>query len=202
MPSSNPSLPTRLFILMAGLALYGLGLGMVVKAEIGAPPWDVFALGLANQLGVSYGIGSVIVSALVLLAWIPLKVRPGIGSILNAICIGLFSDLFMPYLPDFTDFLPNLAMFIFGMIMVAFATGFYISSHLGQGPRDGLMLGTQKLLGWKFWKIRSMFEATVLLIGWLLGGQAGIGTVIFAVAIGYLTQISLQIFKLQNKGLR
>lgn len=187
---------------MAGLALYGLGLGMIVKAEIGAPPWDVFALGLAKQFGVSYGVGSVLVSALVLLTWIPLKVKPGIGSILNAICIGLFSDLFMPWLPDFGFFAANLGMFLVGMLMVAFATGFYISSSLGQGPRDGLMLGTQKLLGWKFWKIRSMYEAFVLSVGWLLGGQAGLGTLIFAVSIGYLTQLSLQLFRLQPKGLR
>lgn len=189
----------RLATLMIGLAFYGLGLALIIDAEIGAPPWDVFALGIATQLNTSYGVASVIVSTLVLIAWIPLRVKPGIGSILNAICIGLFADLFTPWLPTIKGFWFDLASFLVGMVIVAFATGLYISSHLGQGPRDGLMLGTQKKLGWKFWKIRGMYEVGVLTIGWLLGGQVGLGTLIFAVFIGYLTQASLVFFKLQPK---
>lgn len=178
-----------------GLMFYGLGLAMIVEAEIGLPPWDVFAKGISIQLGVTYGVASVIVSALVLLAWIPLKVKPGIGSILNAILIGVWSDVFIPNIPAFTDYLSNLTMFLIGMVIVAIATGIYITSYLGSGPRDGLMIGTQRVLGWPLWQVRTMYEALVLTIGWLMGGQVREGTLIFAVSIGVLMQLSLRFFK-------
>jgi len=182
---------TRLNI---GLMFYGLGLAMIVEAEIGLPPWDVFAKGISIQLGVTYGVASVIVSALVLLAWIPLRVKPGIGSILNAILIGLWSDVFIPLIPPISDYLVNLSMFLVGMVIVAVATGIYITSYLGSGPRDGLMIGTQRVLGWPLWQVRTMYEALVLAIGWLMGGQVREGTLIFAVCIGVLMQLSLKIF--------
>ncbi|MEY4494472.1 MAG: hypothetical protein RL570_587 [Actinomycetota bacterium] len=185
----------RLTRLNIGLMFYGLGLAMIVEAEIGLPPWDVFAKGISIQLGITYGIASVIVSALVLLAWIPLKVKPGIGSILNAILIGLWSDVFIPIIPALDSYWANLAMFLIGMVIVATATGIYITSYLGSGPRDGLMIGTQKLLGWPLWQIRTMYEVFVLVIGWLMGGQVREGTLIFAVCIGVLMQMSLKIFK-------
>jgi len=185
----------RLVRLNIGLMFYGLGLAMIVEAQIGLPPWDVFAKGISIQLGTTYGVGSVIVSALVLLAWIPLKVKPGIGSILNAILIGLWSDVFIPRLPEIANYFGNLTMFLIGMVIVAIATGVYITSYLGSGPRDGLMIGTQKLLGWPLWQIRTMYEVLVLVIGWLMGGQVREGTLIFAVCIGVLMQVSLKFFK-------
>lgn len=184
--------------LMLGLFIYGLALAMVIKAQIGVPPWDVFAQGISVTSGITYGQASIVVSVIVLLAWIPLKVKPGIGSVLNAICIGLFADLWMPYVPTYDNYLANLAMFLFGMATVAFATGLYISAKLGSGPRDGLMLGTQRVLGWPFWQVRTMYEATVLTIGWLLGGQVREGTLIFAICIGYLMQASLKFFKVEK----
>lgn len=184
--------------LMLGLFIYGLALAMVIKAEIGVPPWDVFAQGIAKSLSLTYGQASIIVSLLVLLAWIPLKVKPGVGSVLNAICIGLFADLWMPFVPTFDNYLANLAMFLLGMATVAFATGMYISANLGSGPRDGLMLGTQKLLKWPLWAVRTMYEGSVLTIGWLLGGQVREGTLIFALCIGYLMQASLKFFRYQK----
>lgn len=183
---------------MLGLFIYGLALAMVIKAEIGVPPWDVFAQGIAKSLSLTYGQASIIVSLLVLLAWIPLKVKPGVGSVLNAICIGLFADLWMPFVPTFDNYLANLAMFLLGMATVAFATGMYISANLGSGPRDGLMLGTQKLLKWPLWAVRTMYEGSVLTIGWLLGGQVREGTLIFALCIGYLMQASLKFFRYQK----
>lgn len=185
----------RLTRLNVGLMFYGLGLAMIVEAQIGLPPWDVFAKGISIQLGTTYGIASVIVSALVLIAWIPLKVKPGIGSILNAILIGLWSDVFIPQIPKIDSYWGNLTMFLTGMAIVAAATGMYITSYLGSGPRDGLMIGTQKLLGWPLWQIRTMYEVLVLIIGWLMGGQVREGTLIFAVCIGVLMQWSLKIFK-------
>ena len=192
-----PNLKT-LFRLIIGLFIFGLALAMMVKAHIGIPPWDVLGQGLANTLGISFGTATIIVSAIVLLAWIPLKVRPGIGSVLNAILIGLFADLCLPYLPDFDNYLANLMLFLLGMATVAFATGLYISANLGSGPRDGLMIGTQKALGWPLWLVRTMYEGTVLTIGWLLGGQVREGTLIFAICIGFLMQSAMKFFKIQK----
>ena len=190
---------SRLIRLNLGLMFYGFGLALIVEAEIGLPPWDVFAKGISIQLGTTYGVASVIVSALVLIAWIPLKVKPGIGSILNAILIGLWSDVFIPLIPKTTNYLVELAMFLLGMLIVAVATGLYITSYLGSGPRDGLMIGTQKLLGWPLWQIRTMYEVLVLAIGWLMGGQVREGTLIFAVCIGVLMQLGLKVFKYDEK---
>ena len=183
---------------MSGLMFYGLGLSMIVQAQIGVPPWDVLALGLSKTLSISYGLASILVSALALLAWIPLKVRPGIGSIANAVLIGLWADFFMQFIKPLTGFWPSLIMFCAGMVVVAIATGLYISAQLGKGPRDGLMLGTAAALKAPLWLVRTGYEATVLLIGWLLGGQVGLGTLLFAVCIGYLMQTSIRLFKADN----
>jgi uncharacterized membrane protein YczE len=190
---------SRLARLNLGLMFYGFGLALIVEAEIGLPPWDVFAKGISIQLGTTYGVASVIVSALVLIAWIPLKVKPGIGSILNAILIGVWSDVFIPLIPKMETYLIQLSLFLIGMIIVAIATGLYITSYLGSGPRDGLMIGTQKALGWPLWQIRTMYEVLVLAIGWLMGGQVREGTLIFAVCIGVLMQLSLKAFKYDEK---
>lgn len=189
----------RLTRLNLGLMFYGFGLALIVEAEIGLPPWDVFAKGISLQLGTTYGVASVIVSALVLIAWIPLKVKPGIGSILNAILIGLWSDVFIPLIPNLATYGIQIAAFLIGMVVVAIATGLYITSYLGSGPRDGLMIGTQKLLGWPLWQIRTMYEALVLVIGWLMGGQVREGTLIFAVCIGVLMQLGLRLFKYDER---
>ncbi len=191
----NSSVLLRFARLWLGLFVYGFGLALMVEAKIGVPPWDVFALGISIQAHISYGIASVIVSALVLLAWIPLKQKWGFGTIANGIFIGLFADFWMGILPNPTEYWAQLSLFCLGMTAVAFATGLYISAHFGTGPRDGLMIGTQRLLGWKFWQIRTMYEGSVLIIGFLMGGQVREGTLIFAVCIGYLMQLALQIFK-------
>jgi uncharacterized membrane protein YczE len=184
--------------LMLGLFIFGLALAMMIKAQVGIPPWDVLGQGISKTFGITFGQATIIVSALVLLAWIPLKVKPGLGSIMNAICIGLFADLCMDYLPEFENYWANLAMFLFGICTVAFATGLYISANLGSGPRDGLMLGTHKALGWPLWLVRTVYEGSVLVIGFLLGGQVREGTLIFAVSIGWLMQASLKFFKIQK----
>lgn len=187
----------RLLRLNIGLFIYGLAVSMVVNAKIGIPPWDVFAQGISIQLHTSYGVASIIVSTIVLIAWIPLKVKPGIGSIMNAILIGLWADFWTPFLPKFDSYWENLAMFLLGMCTVAFATGLYITSNLGSGPRDGLILGTQRALGWKVWQVRTAIELLALAIGWVMGGQVREGTLIFALCIGFLMQSSLKFFKYQ-----
>lgn len=184
--------------LLLGLFIFGLALAMMIKAHIGIPPWDVLGQGISKTFGISFGQATIVVSAIVLLAWIPLRVKPGIGSIMNAICIGLFADFWMNYLPEFENYWSNLLMFLLGVSTIAFATGLYISAKLGSGPRDGLMIGTQKALGWPLWLVRTMYEGTVLVVGFLLGGQVREGTLIFAITIGYLMQSAMKFFKIEK----
>ena len=195
-PESNRSLSFRLLILIFGLFVYGLGVAMTVHASLGIAPWDVFAQGISIQTGLSFGVSTVVVSALVLLAWIPLKVKPGIGTIANAILIGLFADFWLMILPDTSIYWQRLLIFLAGVVIVAIATGLYISSALGSGPRDGLMQGTANALDKPFWMVRTGYEGTVLTLGALMGGQVREGTLIFALSIGYLVQLSMKFFKI------
>ena len=192
---TNRSLPVRLLTLFAGLFVYGLGVALTVHAGIGIAPWDVFAQGISIQTGFTFGVSTVTVSIIVLICWIPLKVKPGFGTVANAVFIGLFADFWLLILPDLAAYWQQLGMFILGVIVVAIATGLYISSRLGSGPRDGLMQGTANALDKPFWIVRTAFEGSVLTIGWLMGGQVREGTLIFALSIGYLVQLSLKLFK-------
>lgn len=193
---TNRSLPIRLVTLLAGLFVYGLGVALTVHAGIGIAPWDVLAQGISIQAGLSFGIATVAVSIIVLICWIPLKVKPGFATVANALLVGLFADFWLMILPELTAYWQQLAVFMLGVVVVAIATGLYISSRLGSGPRDGLMQGTANALDKPFWIVRTAFEGSVLTIGWLMGGQVREGTLIFALTIGYLVQISLKAFKI------
>ena len=193
---TNRSLPIRLVTLLAGLFVYGLGVALTVHAGIGIAPWDVLAQGISIQTGLSFGVATVAVSILVLVCWIPLKVKPGFGTVANALLVGLFADFWLMILPDLAAYWQQLAVFMLGVIVVAIATGLYISSRLGSGPRDGLMQGTANALDKPFWIVRTAYEGSVLTIGWLMGGQVREGTLIFALTIGYLVQMSLKAFKI------
>ncbi len=193
---TNRSLPLRLVTLFAGLFVYGLGVALTVHAGIGIAPWDVLAQGISIQTGLSFGVATVGVSILVLICWIPLKVKPGFGTVANALFVGLFADFWLQILPDLSAYWQQLGVFMLGVVVVAIATGLYISSSLGSGPRDGLMQGTANALDKPFWLVRTAFEGSVLTIGWLMGGQVREGTLIFALTIGYLVQISLKAFKI------
>ena len=193
---TNRSLPMRLVTLLAGLFVYGLGVALTVHAGIGIAPWDVLAQGISLQTGLSFGVATVAVSIIVLICWIPLKVKPGFATVANALLVGLFADFWLMILPDLTAYWQQLAVFMLGVVVVAIATGLYISSRLGSGPRDGLMQGTANALDKPFWIVRTAFEGSVLTIGWLMGGQVREGTLIFALTIGYLVQMSLKAFKI------
>ena len=193
---TNRSLPLRLVTLFAGLFVYGLGVALTVHAGIGIAPWDVLAQGISIQTGLSFGVATVVVSILVLICWIPLKVKPGFGTVANALFVGHFADFWLQILPDLTAYWQQLGVLMLGVVVVAIATGLYISSSLGSGPRDGLMQGTANALDKPFWLVRTAFEGSVLTIGWLMGGQVREGTLIFALTIGYLVQISLKAFKI------
>lgn len=193
---TNRSLPVRLLTLFVGLGVYGLGVALTVHAGIGIAPWDVLGQGIAVQTGLSFGVSTVIVSVFVLLCWIPLKVKPGFGTIANALLVGLFADFWLLILPELSEYWQQLGTFVLGVVVVAIATGLYISSRLGSGPRDGLMQGTANALDKPFWIVRTAYEASALTLGWLMGGQVREGTLIFAITIGYLVQISLRVFKI------
>jgi uncharacterized membrane protein YczE len=193
---TNRSLPMRLVTLLAGLFVYGLGVALTVHGGIGIAPWDVLAQGISIQTGLSFGVATVAVSIIVLICWIPLKVKPGFATVANALLVGLFADFWLMILPELTTYWQQLAVFMLGVVVVAIATGLYISSRLGSGPRDGLMQGTANALDKPFWIVRTAFEGSVLTIGWLMGGQVREGTLIFALTIGYLVQMSLKAFKI------
>ena len=184
---------------MFAFFVYGIGIAMMLRAGIGLLPWDVLAQGISKQGGVSFGIASVIVSIVVLLTWIPLRVKPGLGSVLNAIFIGLFVDVAMPFVPSINNYLVQLGMLFIGLVTVSFATGLYISCGMGKGPRDGLNLGLTSKLKRPFWQVRTGVEVIVVSMGFLLGGQVREGTLIAALSIGYLNQIFLKAFKLVDK---
>jgi uncharacterized membrane protein YczE len=186
--------------LLLGLYLVGLGLAMMIHTGLGVPPWDVLSQGLSVQTGWSFGTSAVVISAVVLLIWIPIKQQPGFGTVINAILIGPFADLNAPLMPQLDGWLANLVWMLLGLISVALGAGLYISANLGAGPRDGLMVGLTRVSGWPFWVIRTIGESLVLATGWLLGGTVGIGTALFAVAIGYLMQTSMKMFGFDPKS--
>jgi len=189
----------RFLKLNVGLFVYGIGIAMMVHASIGLAPWDVLAQGIAKQTGLSFGQSTIAVSIMVLLAWIPLRVKPGIGSILNAVLLGVYADFWLPLMPELDGYLAQLIWFVLGLVVISFATGLYISCRMGKGPRDGLNTGIAQRFKLPFWQARSIVEVLVVLAGFALGGQVREGTLIFAFAIGYLNQLGLRLFKLVDK---
>ena len=191
----------RFLKLNVGLFIYGIGIAMMVHASIGLAPWDVLAQGISRQTGLTFGQSTIAVSVMVLFAWIPLKVKPGIGSILNAVLLGVFADFWLPLMPQLDSYLARLAWFVLGLVVISFATGLYISCGMGKGPRDGLNTGISQRFKLPFWQARSIVEVLVVIIGFSLGGQVREGTLIFAFAIGYLNQLGLRLFRLvDGKG--
>lgn len=182
------SLPTRLIRLYGGLALYGLGIGLQVRSGLGNGPWDVFHQGVALRAGLTIGTVIILVGALVMLLWIPLRQRPGLGTISNVVFVGLFADAAILALPAHPHPLLGWLYVALGVSSIALATVLYISAGMGAGPRDGVMTGLIRL-GLSVRLARFLIEITVLAVGWLLGGTAGPATLVFALAIGPLTQL-------------
>jgi len=184
----------RVMQLLVGLMLFGAGCGVMVRAGIGLDPWTVFAQGLSLQTGIGIGWVTNGVGFLVLLLWIPLRQRPGIGTIANILLVGTSMQATLAVMPPVHGFALELAVFAGGMSLVALASGLYIGANLGPGPRDGLMTGLNSRFGWPIWAARLGVESSVLLVGWMLGGTVGLGTVLFAVAIGPLVHVALPLF--------
>jgi uncharacterized membrane protein YczE len=179
--------------LLVGLAGYGLSMAVMVRAGLGLDPWDVFHQGLAGRTGMTIGIASAVVGVAVLVAWIPLRNRPGIGTVANVIVIALTVDAALAVLPTPSSLPVRIAMMIGAVVMNAVSTVLYIGAGLGPGPRDGLMTGLVDRTGLSVRLVRTSIEATVLVIGSLLGGTVGIGTLVYAFGIGPLVQMVLRL---------
>lgn len=190
-------LARRMVQLYAGLALYGFGIALQVASGLGNDPWDVFHQGLSRGFGLSIGTWIIVVGALVMLLWIPLRQRPGIGTVSNVIFIGVFADLGLILLPHPGTTLARWAYLITAVVAGGVATGCYIGAGLGPGPRDGLMTGLAAR-GHSIRAVRTAIELTVLGAGWLLGGTVGVGTVLYAISIGPLTQVFLPALRIDR----
>jgi uncharacterized membrane protein YczE len=188
-------LARRLVQLYLGLLLYGTSMALMIEAELGLDPWDVFHQGLADVTGLSFGWVVIGVGAAVLLLWIPLRQRPGLGTVSNVIVIGLAVDAAVALLPTPSPLPARIAFLVGGVVLNGVATGMYIGARFGPGPRDGLMTGwVARRPGRSIRLVRTVIELTVLAAGWLLGGTVGVGTVLYAVAIGPLAHVFIPLF--------
>ena len=179
----KPKVKTLIYLVF-GLILFGLGESLLVTANIGGGPWLVLHQGVSFKTGYTIGITTFIVSIIVLFIWIPLKQKPGIGTILNVIIIAIVIDLSLTHLPYPEIFILQFLQVIMGVLLVGLGSSFYLIANLGPGARDGLMTGTQKITKLSFSLTRTLIEFSVLALGWYLGGIVGIGTVIYALGIG------------------
>jgi uncharacterized membrane protein YczE len=184
-------LPRRLIQLYAGLALYGVSMALMLRSTLGNMPWDVLHQGIAHRLGWSLGTVTIVVGALVLLGWIPLRQLPGLGTVSNVVVIGVAVDAALAVVPAPSSLPLRVVLLAAGVLLNAVATASYIGVHLGPGPRDGLMTGLVRRTGGSVRLVRTAIEVAVVATGWLLGGTLGIGTVVYAIAIGPLVQVLL-----------
>lgn len=184
-------LPRRLVQLFIGLTIFGLSMAMVIRAGLGMIPWDVFHYGVATHVPLSFGTIAIIVALFVLLLWIPLREMPGVGTVANAIWVGVSADIGLALFSEPDPLILQILLMVAGIVLNGFATALYIGAQLGPGPRDGLMTGLAHRTPLSVRVIRTGIEITVVAVGWLLGGVVGLGTVIFALSIGPLTQAFL-----------
>ena len=187
----------RLVQLAAGLTLYGVSMGLMVRSRLGLDPWDVFHYGVAQHLPVSFGTVVIIVGALVLLLWIPLRQWPGLGTVANVVVIGLATDATLSLLRAPSAMPARAGLLLAGIVLNGLAGALYIGSQFGPGPRDGLMTGLVRRTGRSFRLVRTTIEVTVLAVGWLMGGVVGVGTVLYAVLIGPLVQLFLPLLTVE-----
>ncbi|MDX3356624.1 hypothetical protein PV703_25655 [Streptomyces sp. ME01-24h] len=186
----------RLLHLYAGLVLYGASAALQVRAALGLDPWDVLHQGVSRHTGITIGLVSVAVGALVLLLWWPLRQRPALGTVSNVLVVGLSMDATLALLPEPHALGVRIPLLVAGVVLGGVATGLYITAGYGPGPRDGLMTGLHRRTGRSIRLVRTAIEVTVLALGYALGGSVGVGTVVYAVSIGPLAQFFLRLFEL------
>ncbi len=186
----RPPRVRRLVQLYAGLVLFGVSSSMLLLAGLGVDPWDVLHQGLSRRLGLGVGTWAIIVGVAVLLLWIPLRQRPGFGTLSNVLVVGLVIDLMLAVVPPVHGLPARVVVMLAGVVLNGIATGAYIGAGLGPGPRDGLMTGLAAR-GYSIRVVRTSIELTVLLTGWLLGGAVGVGTVVYALGIGPIAHVTI-----------
>lgn len=186
----------RLFQLFWGLGLYGFSMALMLRADLGLSPWDVLNQGLSPRLGLSFGMTVNLIGAIVLLLWWPLRQRPGIGTIANILVIGTAVDLSLMILPTPEGYAMRSLWLVAGIVLNGIAGGAYIGAGMGPGPRDGLMTGLCRRTGWPVKWVRTGIEIGVLAVGWMLGGTVGMGTILYAAAIGWIVHHALPFFRI------
>ena len=182
---------SSLFFLILGLILFGLGEGLLIVSKSGASPWSVLAQGISLNINLSIGTTTFLVSIFVLILWIPLKQKPGIGTILNAIIISIMIDVCIKFVPTPENYLYQIILAVLAVLTVGIGGGIYLVANLGPGPRDGLMVGLQKKTNLPIAAVRALLEISAVSIGWFLGGTVGIGTLLFAFGIGPAVALGL-----------
>lgn len=193
-------MPRRLTQLLIGLVLYGVADALIIRASIGVDPWTVFAQGVSAHTGIGIGWLTNIIGFVVLLLWIPLRQRPGLGTVLNILIIGPSIELGLWLVPVTDALWIRIPLFAVGLFLLAIASGLYIGAALGPGPRDGLMTGIHTRFGWPIWAGRTAVEVSVVAVGWMLGGQVGAGTLAFALLVGPLVGVTLRWFSIPRLG--
>ncbi len=179
------------FFLCFGLSLFGLGEGLLIVSFTGASPWSVLAQGISLNVNLTIGTITLLISIAVLILWIPLGQKPGMGTIFNALIIAIMIDLCIKYVPTPSNYIHQLLLAVISVITVGIGGGIYLVSNLGAGPRDGLMIGLQKLTNFPIAVVRATLEISVVSIGWYLGGTVGVGTLLFAFGIGPCVALGL-----------
>ena len=184
----------RVAQLLAGLFFYGFSIGMMIRAGLGVSPWDVLGQGTSLQTGIAFGFVTNLIGLGVLLLWIPLRQKPGAGTVLNVLLVGPSAEVALAVLAEPRNLVDQIVLFTSGLVLLAVATGLYIGARMGPGPRDGLMTGLHARFGWPIWAVRTGIEVTVLAVGWALGGAVGLGTVAFALLIGPMVNRTVPFF--------
>jgi uncharacterized membrane protein YczE len=189
----------RLPGLIVGLIVFGVGIALMAEAGMGLGPWEAFHQGIALLTGLELGTVSILLGIPILLAWYPLGERPGIGTVINILLIGTATNVALGILPPFTGQPQQLLAMLAGVVTIAIGSGLYLASDLGPGPRDGLMTGLHFRFGWSIRRSRTVVEISVLILGFLMGGTVGLGTVVFALGIGPLVQAMLRVFDREGR---
>ncbi|WP_455568631.1 membrane protein YczE [Streptomyces inhibens] len=191
-------LARRLVQLYTGLTLYGVSMGLMLRAELGLEPWSVLNQGISRHTGLSIGTVTIVSGALILLLWIPLRQRPGLGTVSNVVILGAVMDVTLAWVPELDSLGARIPLLAFAVLLNGVATGLYLSARFGAGPRDGLMTGLHQRTGRPVRLVRTCIEVTVLAAGFLLGGSVGAGTVVYALAIGPMAQFFLRRFAIKG----
>lgn len=185
----------RWMMLLAGLVCFGFGIALMVQAGLGLGPWESLNQGIALHVGLPIGTVSILLGIPILMLWLPLGERLGIGTLLNVVTIGTVTNISLMFLPAFSTLILQLVEMALGILFIGIGSGLYLGSRLGAGPRDGLMMGLHRRTGWSVRLTRTIIELSVLAVAWLLGGTIGIGTVAFAFGIGPVVQLMFRILK-------